>query len=225
MLIAEDLLLLLLDDQSGAPQSGYLSTALGGAALVELALGRHVEVEEKRGLWRTARVDVVAGAQPPADPVLADAFATVAEKRRTAQDLVGRLGRGLVEELAGRLVERGILERRDDRLLGLFPRKRWPMVDARHEQELRASLTFVLVQGQEPDERTAALIALLAAVDRVHKVVDRGGMSARDVKRRARQIGEGDWAAKAVRDAIQAATAAMTAATTAAATTTVTAGS
>ena len=39
-LIAEDLLLLLLDDESGKPQTHELAVALGGAVLVELALPR-----------------------------------------------------------------------------------------------------------------------------------------------------------------------------------------
>ena len=55
---------------------------------------------------------------------------------------------------------------------------------------------------------TAALVALLAAIDRAHKVVDHEGLSSREVRRRAKQIAEGAWAAKAVRDAIAAATAA-----------------
>lgn len=209
MLIAEDLLLLLLDDESGAPQSSNLSTALGGAALVELALGRLVEVGEKGRRWSTAKVVVVPTAQTPDDAVLAEALATVAAKERTAQDLVRRLGKGLTKTLVGRLVDQGILVRRDSRLLGIFPRKRWPAVDASHEEGVRRSLAAALVRGQEPDERTAALIALVAAVDRAHKVVDREGLSAREVKRRAKEIAEGDWAAKAVRDAVAAATAAV----------------
>lgn len=216
MLIAEDLLLLLLDDETGAPQSSYLTTALGGAVLVELALNSCISVEDG-SRWHAAKVAPIGGAQPT-DPVLAEGLATVAERPRTAQDLVNRLGKGLEESLADRLVQRGILERREDRLLGLFPRKRWPSVDLSHEQELRRSLTAALVAGQDPDQRTAALIALLSALDRSHQSVDHEGIKARDVKRRAKEIAEGDWAAAAVRDAIQAATAAMIAATTAATT-------
>jgi hypothetical protein len=216
MLIAEDLLLLLLDDETGAPQSSYLTTALGGAVLVELALSSCVRVEGG-SRWHAAKIVPVAGAEP-ADPVLAVGLATVGEQSRTAQDLVNRLGKGLTESLADRLVQRGILERHDDRLLGLFPRKRWPTVDLSHEQELRRSLAAALVDGQQPDQRTAALIALLSALDRSHQSVDHPGLKAREVKRRAKEVADGDWAASAVGDAIQAATAAIIAATTAATT-------
>lgn len=210
-LIAEDLLLLLLDDDSGKLRlTSYPQTVLGGALLVELATTGAVEVEEKTGLWLSATVRPVDGAAP-ADPVLRAAYDVVAAKPRTAQDLVDRLGKGARDALADRLAGRGILERREDRALGLFPRTRWPAVDSSHEQEVRRRLTTVLVHGVDPDERTGALVALLSAIDKPHKVVDHQGRSSGEVRKRAKRIARGDWAAKAVRDAITASTAAITA--------------
>ncbi len=221
-LIAEDLLLLMLDDASGKlTGTSYPQPALGGALLIELALTGAVEIEEKSGVWKSAMVRPAPGAVPE-DEVLRTGYDLVAEKDRGAQDLVDRLGKGLKEQLADRLVERGLLERREDKVLGMFPRKRWPTADRAHEEQVRRSLTAVLVSGAEPDQRTAALIAVLSAIDKAHKVVDHQGMSSRDVRKRAKQISEGAWAAKAVRDAINASTAAIaavaasTAATTAA---------
>ena len=210
MLIAEDLLLLLLDDESGAPQSSYLRPGLGGAVLVEFALSEHVTIE-KRSRWRTATVAVAAQVPAPQDPLLADALTTIAEKPRSAQDLVDRLDKDLHDTLCERLVQRGILERRESRVLGIFPRHRWPARDVTHEEQVRRSIAAVLVDAQEPDTRTAALIALLSALDRAHKTIDRGEASAREIRRRATAIADGNWAAQGVRDAIQAATAAMTA--------------
>lgn len=221
VLIAEDLLLLLLDDKRGTAQSTFMQPALGGALLVELALAEVVDVGPG-SYWRPAKVSVVAGA--PADAVLAAAVATVAEKPRTAQKLVDRLGRGLQKNLADRLVDRGILERHDTRVLGIFPRHRWPTVDATHEEQVRRQLAAALVGGQDPDPRTAALAALLLAVDRVHKTVPHEGLSSRQVKRRATEIAEGDWAVKGVKDAVRASQAAVMAAV-AASSTAATAGS
>jgi len=220
-LIAEDLLLLLLDDDTGKlTGTSYPQPALGGALLIELALVEAVAVEEKKGLWKSAKVRPTTAV--PDDAVLRAGYDLVAEKERGAQDLVDRLGKGLKERLADRLVERGLLERREDKVLGMFPRTRWPAADRAHEEQVRRSLTAVLVSGAEPDQRTAALIAVLSAIDKAHKIVDHQGMSSRDVRKRAKQISEGAWAAKAVRDAISASTAAIaavaasTAATTAA---------
>jgi len=215
VLIAEDLLLLLLDDESGAPQSNFMQLALGGALLVELAMDGCVDVGTG-GRWRSAKVSVIDGAPAPVDPLLAAGLALVGEKERTAQSLVDLLGKDVQRPLADRLVERGILERRDSRVLGLFPRHRWPTVNATHEDELRRSLAAALVAGQSPDQWTAALVALLLAVDRVDKSVEHGGLKSRDVKRRAKEIAEGNWAAQGVRDAVAAATAATTAAIVAA---------
>ncbi len=210
-LIAEDLLLLLLDDSSGKLSgTSYLETGIGGAVLVELALGGYVEIVEGSRLWARAKV-VPTGTAPPSDPFLREALELVATKQRTAQDLVDRLGKNRRDVLIGRLRDRGILEETDDRVLGLIPRRRWPTVDGTHEEELRHRLADVLLRGAQPEDRTAALVAVLSALDLVHKVVDREGLSARQVKRRAKEIAQGDWAAKAVRDSIAAAQAAVTA--------------
>ena len=86
------------------------------------------------------------------------------------------------------------------------------MVEGTHEAAVRRELGDVLVRGVRPEERTAALIAVLSALDLAHKVIDREGVPAREVRKRAKEVAEGDWAAKAVRDSIVAAQAAMTAA-------------
>ncbi|HYF74912.1 MAG TPA: GPP34 family phosphoprotein [Nocardioides sp.] len=210
-LIAEDLLLLLLDDDDGKLTiTSYPETVLGGALLVELAVTGAVEVEDKTSAWRSAKVRTTGEA--PTDPLLRAAYDVVGEKARTATDLVSRLGKDSLATLAGRLADRGILERRQDRVLGLFPRTRWPAVDSTHEAAVRRALTSVLVEGVEPDQRTGALVALLSAIDKPHKVVDHRGLSSGEVRKRAKRVAEGDWAAKAVRDAVAASTAAITAA-------------
>lgn len=221
-LIAEDLLLLLLEDDSGKlTNTTYLDVGIGGALLVELALGGCVEVVKGDGMWARSKVHPVPGATPD-DPVLVGALALVAEKERTAQDLVARLGKKRRDPLLERLEGKGILQRRDDKVMGLFSRKRWPAVDSRHESDVRRRLGDALVRGVQPEERTAALVALLSALGLAHKVVDREGLPVGEVKKRAKAIADGDWAAKAVKDAVAAAQAAVAAgamvATTAAAT-------
>lgn len=213
-LIAEDVLVLLLDDEKGTvPSSVSLQPLLGGALLIELALAEQVRVV-KNGPWRSAKVHLT-DVPGPGDPVLAEAWRTVGAKPRTAQDLVNRLGRGRKAVLAERLAQRGILQRRDERRLGMFPRTRWPSADPRREEDVRRTLTAALVEGQEPDPRTAALVALLHAVGRAHKSVPHEGMSGSAVRARAKEISEGAWAAKAVKDAITAAQAAVIAASAA----------
>lgn len=223
-LIAEDLLLLLLEDDSGKlTNTTFLDVGIGGALLVELALAGAVEVLKGDGMWARSKVYPLHGAQP-ADPVLIEALSLVSDKERTAQDLVGRLGKKRRGPLLERLESKGILARREDKVMGLFPRTRWPAVDSSHESEVRRQLGDALVRGAHPEERTAALVALLSALGLAHKVIDREGLSAGEVKKRAKAIADGDWAAKAVKGAVAAAQAAITAGVMVATTTAATSG-
>ncbi len=211
-LIAEDLLLLLLDDESGRLSgTTYLDTGIGGAVLIELALSGHVDVVKGSGRWARAKVQPLVS-DPPVDPMLVEAMDLVRSKERTAQDLVTRLGKKRRHLLLERLRDRGIVEEQENLVLGLIPRRRWPTLDRTHEDDVRRTVGDALIRGVTPDDRTAALIAVLSALDQAHKVVDREGLPARQVKKRAKEISEGEWAAKAVRDAITAAQAAVTAA-------------
>lgn len=204
-LVAEDVLLLMLDEEKGTlTGSGAMQPVLGGALLIELAITGAVEVTEKTGLWKPALVSPVPGARPD-DPVLATAYDVVAAKPRTAQDLVNRIGKGQRNLLLERMAERGIVGRRDAKVLGLFPTQRWPVADVARRRHLRQALTAALVQGFQPDERTTALIAVIHAMSQTHRVVDQGGQPASTVKKRAKALSEGAWAAKAISDSISAA--------------------
>lgn len=211
-LIAEDLLLLLLDDDKGTlAHSDKIQPLLGGALLIELAMAERIDVAEKTSAWRQAKVAVVEG--PPVDePLLIGAIDTIGEKPRSAQDLVNRIGKGTKDQLLDRLVERGMLERVDGKWLGLFPNPKWPAANRTHEAEVRNLIQGALVQRLTPDARTSALISLLSAVDHAHKVVERGDVPNKEIRARAKEISDGAWAAKAVKDAVAAAQAAMTAA-------------
>jgi hypothetical protein len=206
-LIAEDLLILLLDDAKGTVSMwGTTDTALGGAVLAELAILGLVTVDDEQRFWRSAKVRVTGTAPADLHPVLAEALAAVAAKARPASTLVTRLGKGLDDRLATGLAQRRILERRDAKLLGLLPRTTWPVADTSRDDQLRRNITVCLVDGGRPDERTAALIGLLWAVDRPHKAVATNhALTTRQLKKRAKDIAEGQWPAKAVKDALAAA--------------------
>jgi hypothetical protein len=160
-LLAEDLLLLVLDDETGAQTLDGTRTdlALGGALLLELALAGRVELTKDGPWWARERVGVTDPA-PLGDALLDEALVTVAEKPRGSQELVGRLGKGVRARLLDRLQARGVLERRSDTVLGLFPRTRWPTADSRHEEQVRARLRDVLLVGcprradREPSPRS-----------------------------------------------------------------------
>jgi hypothetical protein len=201
--LAEDLLLLLLEDETGRLVTDGSATnhALAGAVLVDLVNAQRVRTEDKKlHVMDTSTLD---------EPVLEESLARLTEKSPLrAQRAVELLDGHVRKAVLDRLVERGLVRQEKSRVLGLFPRSKWPAVDSAHEDAIRAKLDDVLLRGAVPDERSGALISLLHAIDAVPKVVQ-GDKKA--LKARAKQISEGDWASEAVRKAVQAVQAAVTA--------------
>ena len=202
--LAEDLLLLLLEDETGRLITDGTSTdhALAGAVLVDLVnAGRVAEEAKKLHVMDTSTLD---------EPVLEAGLTRLAEKapvkpQRAVEVLTKDVRDAVLEQLEGR----GLIRREKSRVLGLFPRTSWPAVDSAHENSVRAELTAALVGGERPSERAGTLIALLHAINVVPKVVE-GDKKA--LKARAKEISEGDWASAAVRKSVQAVQAGVTAA-------------
>jgi hypothetical protein len=220
MLLAEDLLLLLVDDATGKPLTDgtKLDHAIAGALLLELALQGKVDVTATREEnLRKGRL-VVRDPSPTGEAILDEALTLISDKQgKKPESVIGPLKKGLRERLLSGLAERGVLRRDQGKILGIFPTTKWPAEDSRHEDALRSRLHGVLVSGLTPDNRSGALISLLSAIDVVPKIVD--SPDRRAVKRRAKEVAEGAWAADAVRravEAVNAATVATIAATTAA---------
>lgn len=218
VLVAEDLLLCLTDDRTGrlVVSGSTVDVGLGGALLVELALRGRVAVAAAGERIRRGHL-VVRDPTPTADPVLDDALAAVrAKEGRKPQHVVGGLGKGRRAQLYERLAASGAVRREERRVLGLFPGRRWPAADVDRARGLRDRLAVALQRGATDDARVAALVSLLAALDALHRVVvpAQVGLTRRELKERAKQIAAGEWAGKAVRDAIAGMNAAVTAAIT-----------
>jgi hypothetical protein len=206
MTLADELLLLAYTDEGSSDLSQYsLDLGLSGAVLLDLAMAGKFDVRDKKL--------VVSDATPVGDTVLDKALATVAteKKARSPQDWVQRLaGSELREQVLDGLIDAGVLTREKDRVLGIFPRTRFPSthgVEPPQETDARQRLTAAL-DGPDPVEpRTAALAALVQATGLSGKVFD--GRKGRDVKKRVEQMTEASltddsWASESVRKAIEA---------------------
>lgn len=216
-LIAEDVLLLLLDEQSGKVRDReHLDVVLGGAVLAELALAGAVTVPDRAGFFRRG-VAVTEGSSTD-DEILQAALELVGRQTKSAPDLVKALGKANRRAIQARLVERGLVVVREQRILGVIPRTRFPAADRSHVHVLRGQLQAALLHGEQPTARTAATIGVLSAIDALSHVIDRHGRSKNAIRQRAREIADGDWAAEAVRAAVRAAQAAIMAAGVTAAT-------
>ncbi|KXX60571.1 GOLPH3/VPS74 family protein [Rhodococcus sp. LB1] len=213
-LLAEDLLLLLLDDTSGKPvvDGTRMPRVLAGAVLLELALGHVVTPAELGDDVKKGRL-VVRGGVRPQDPLLARAVDLIGtSKPMKPEAAIEKLAKNLRDELAKRIVDAGWVREERGKVLGIFPTTRWPEVDGSHERALRSELSAALLDGVTPTPRTAALVSLLSAVDAAPKLFP--DADRRAVKKRAREIAEGDWAGKAVRKSVEAVNAAIVVAAT-----------
>ncbi|WP_197523028.1 GOLPH3/VPS74 family protein [Actinokineospora pegani] len=201
MLIAEDLLLLLLDDESGRvkPAGTQVDTGLAGAVLVELAGLGLVDVAGEGAPAKKGRV-VRRPGSPPEHQVLRGCYARIAEwEGREPGPVLAKLAKGLRAEITASLVVRGLVREESRKVLGLIPTTRVFPRDADHEAQVRARLDAVLA-GAEPDHHSGALITLLHALDVLPRVLDVRDKKA--AKRRAKELADGDWASEAVRKAV-----------------------
>ena len=148
---AEEILLLLLDDDDGgiAPdKSKVLDVLLSGAILMDLALLARIDSD----LENLFVVDMAPTGDAMLDTVLAEIKA--AEETQNAQHWVLKLsdrGDEFRTAAVDRLVERGILKIVDDRFLWVFQTRRYPVVDEKEEQEVKARITEILGSDKIPD--------------------------------------------------------------------------
>ena len=201
LLVVEELMLLMFDDSSGAiAGAGTLYYTLGGAVLVELAQTGRIRVDEQDKGLNGLRVHAVAG-EPLPDPLLRAAQEKVAERVRGVQTLLIEIGTGLRETVLDRLVERGLLRRESTRTLGVFRTTVTRAADTRHKEALVERVRAALVDGAEPDARTAAVIGLLSAsgtLPSLHRVIPWSGAA----HQRAKRLEQASWGAEAVNTAV-----------------------
>lgn len=181
----EEILLLLLDDETGKPvglpgPAGDL--ALAGAILMELALAGRIDTDLDRL--------VVVESRPTGDALLDEVLGQLAKggAERTSRWWIQELAKGgaaLRTRLLERLVAGGVLRRVEDRFLWVFPERRYPKVTGRDETaEVRARLRGVLLDDDIPDSRDALLIGLARATGLIPLVLspEEAGAAARRVE-------------------------------------------
>ncbi|WP_033342751.1 GOLPH3/VPS74 family protein [Catenuloplanes japonicus] len=192
--LAEELVLLAYNDD-GAPQgtSTWMDYGIAGAHLVELALTERIEV-------RDGTVTVVDTTPTGAASVDA-ALVTIAAdtKQRKPKDWIYRLSKRARGPVLDGLVEAGVLERREDRVMRIFPVTRYPSPDGTPpaaEVERRRLMREALENPADADARTMALCTLVEALDWVKPVFP--DLPQRETKKRLKELGEAHWAGIAV---------------------------
>lgn len=197
-LLVEDVLLLLFQPDSGTiAGENILFYVLGGAVLGDLALAERVEVRKHGAL--STRVHAIGDASP-SDEILASALSYVAEKPRNVQTVLAAVGPYLRQPVLDRLVERGDVNREEGKALGIFPTTKLTLGSGRRA-ELMAQARAALIDGETPEPRIGASIALLSAsgtLPQFYREIPWSG----DVYTRDKDLERGDWGATAAADAV-----------------------
>jgi hypothetical protein len=183
--LAEELLLLGYDDKSGKATGSRIGLDLGMAAavLVDLALAGRVAFSD----GSIVATDATPIGDPVADAVLAR---IAADTPHTPASWVQRLRHGLRDKILGGLCERGVISDVDETELGYIHIHRYPVLDPSVEAEIRGRLADALTGERAPDERTAALAAVMAAI-RVQPNLGLTGPAAEDAEKRLAEIARG----------------------------------
>ncbi|PZV97103.1 Golgi phosphoprotein 3 (GPP34) [Micromonospora phaseoli] len=182
--LAEELLLLAYDDETGKATLPRISLDLGMAAavLIELALAGRLAYAD----GSLTVVDPTPTGEPVTDAVLAK---IAADTPHSPASWVQRLRHGLRDRILGDLCAQGVVRDVDETELGFIHVHRYPVVDPSVEAETRQRLAEALT-GAAPDERTAAL-ATLVAVLRMESALGVSGEAAADARRRLAAIATG----------------------------------
>lgn len=147
-LIAEDVLLLVLDPVSGRPVNRLWPELFGGCLLADLAMSGAVSVDPG-GFFRFPEVSVTTTA--PSDPLLAAAASRLGHRSMRAEDAGRTLGNDAHQALLDRLGHRGVLERREERCLGRR-REVWPALDTTRRDQV-GHCARAIAEGGPPDAR------------------------------------------------------------------------
>ncbi|MCY0942087.1 GOLPH3/VPS74 family protein [Streptomyces antarcticus] len=197
--LAEEIMLLSLDDESGsAKQREAAGWAVAGGILLELVLTGRVSV--------TGRFLELKDTTPTGERLLDSRTALIETwlrgrgKRRVTDWLTKDQPKAVAAALES-LCERGVVTEERRKALGVFPVRRYPEADGAIEGELRARLRAVVLDGAEPDARTASLIALIHSA-KLHRLAF-PGTDRKQVAARMAEVATGQWAAESVRNAIR----------------------
>ena len=167
---AEELILLAIDDQTNSfyrITSINFNVALIGALLMDLALRKRIDVNLE-GIY-------VLSTEPTGDKFLDAILENLIETEAGNQPavLVGQLYNSmghLKDKLLQDLEEKGIIKVSQCKVLWLFKKRRYPVIDQKEEEEVLSRIRKTVLTDVDPEPRDLALIALLNICNLMDKI-------------------------------------------------------
>jgi golgi phosphoprotein 3 len=171
--LLQDLILLALNPQTGKTRFSWYSAldySLVGSLLLDLVLQGKLEIDNNnRVIGAISALHNSAGntgntGNEFLDQCLSEVLAS--SRPRTARFWVTRWRRrylGIQTIVLQNLVDLGVLERQEQRILGLFPMQRYFLTDESIQREIVQQVRAAVLDGTGLDSRMAALISLMQA--------------------------------------------------------------
>ncbi|WP_328360046.1 GPP34 family phosphoprotein [Mycobacterium sp. NBC_00419] len=193
--IAEDLLLLLLDNAAAQPaiERGTLQRLMAAAVLLDLAYECRIRPALPQEPVDSDRLVALAG-PPPADPVVRPALSLLLQAPMTPAQAIAKLRKRAEDDVLDQLLRTGQLHqvqlsshrfRRNDYA--------WPMANRARVDRARSALLAALFDGQRPDPQTASIISLLHTVNALGGLLSLNERGWQWVVGRASEIASGTW--------------------------------
>ena len=190
--IAEDLLLLLLDNASNRPalDRDRREKVLAAAVLLDLAFACRIRPAVDDEQVPAGRLLLLAGPDL-ADPILDPAVRRLRRRPLKPRAAVARVRRGVEPALLGQLEQGGFIRSIQLRR-NKFPEV-WTMPDRSRVDQARSAVLGALFDLRTPAPTTAAIISLLHAVDGLGALLSLNERGWQWVDSRAADIAAGCW--------------------------------
>ena len=158
---AEELLLLALDDEKGVlVQMPIMSFEYGlvGAILMELALMNKIDTYLKNLIL----IEESETGDEIFDRVInfIKEYPDSKDAKYWVNEICSRID-NLKDLLLDRLIEKGILKMVEKKILWVFSKRRYPVVDNKEEKEVKTRIRDTILSDQIPDPRDIVLISLV----------------------------------------------------------------
>ncbi len=168
---AEEILLLMLDDEDGSflpVRESAVEYALAGAVLMDLAFSNRIDTDP----GQLVLLDNKPTGHPVHDRVL-DRVASSSEARGTKtwiQTIARFESADIRNQALSSLIDKNILESQEEKFLWVFRARRYPTINGRTEREVKRRITGVLLSEAVPDPRDVAIVGLADACDLLREV-------------------------------------------------------
>lgn len=192
--IAEDLLLLLLDNASAQPglDRPRRDQVLTAAVLLDLAHACRIRPAVDSEPVEAGRLIVLNGPDP-GDPVLATTLQLLLRRPVSPATAIAKLRRETPAAVFSQLERSGQVKQIRLQAKGFKRLYAWPLTDRSRVARVRAALVAALFDQQRPDPGTATIISLLHAVNGLGAIFSLSDRGWEWVHNRSGDIASGSW--------------------------------